>query len=279
ESVFALVVKVWFSTMLCVTAPPFPIPAVLRCTGVVGSALRAFGSSADGPPKKPLNAYMRYAQQQRPLIVAQRPGEMCVFDLSQNLEMFLKPYVDTSAAAMQQYYAEMEKYKAQLTRDQSALLEKKKRESMAKKEATKKKRELKSLGKPKRPRTAVNIFMTEHFEEAKGKTAVVRSTNCISTPFKAYLQLAEDDRIRYKVEMKTWEEQMIKMGREDLVRKKSTGEKSNMTCNNANSLFIIKKKMKKTTDVHITTQTHIMEKRKNGENKDKVCLAFILYIF
>ncbi|XP_018616847.1 transcription factor A, mitochondrial-like [Scleropages formosus] len=210
-----------------------------RCTGVVGSALRAFGSSADGPPKKPLNAYMRYAQQQRPLIVAQRPG-LSVPDVTREVAQRWKeltteqkrPYVDTSAAAMQQYYAEMEKYKAQLTRDQSALLEKKKRESMAKKEATKKKRELKSLGKPKRPRTAVNIFMTEHFEEAKGKTAVAKMKalmdiwmNLYAAQKQAYLQLAEDDRIRYKVEMKTWEEQMIKMGREDLVRKKSTGEK------------------------------------------------------
>lgn len=33
-----------------------------------------------------------------------------------------------------------------------------------------------------------------------------------------YTQLAEDDKIRYKNEMKSWEDHMVEIGREDLLR-------------------------------------------------------------
>lgn len=36
-----------------------------------------------------------------------------------------------------------------------------------------------------------------------------------------YQQLAEDDKIRYENEMKSWEEQMAEIGREDLIRFKN----------------------------------------------------------
>lgn len=36
-----------------------------------------------------------------------------------------------------------------------------------------------------------------------------------------YEQLAEDDKIRYRNEIKSWEEQMIEVGRSDLIRRKT----------------------------------------------------------
>ncbi|CAJ0952288.1 unnamed protein product [Ranitomeya imitator] len=36
-----------------------------------------------------------------------------------------------------------------------------------------------------------------------------------------YVQLAQDDKIRYENEIKAWEEQMLEIGREDLIRRKS----------------------------------------------------------
>lgn len=43
-----------------------------------------------------------------------------------------------------------------------------------------------------------------------------------------YQQLAEDDKIRYKNEMKSWEDHMVEIGREDLLREKtlSTSKKA-----------------------------------------------------
>lgn len=40
--------------------------------------------------------------------------------------------------------------------------------------------ELTSLGKPKRPRTGFNIFMAEHFEEARGSTMQVNIHSILS---------------------------------------------------------------------------------------------------
>lgn len=40
-----------------------------------------------------------------------------------------------------------------------------------------------------------------------------------------YTQLAEDDKIRYKNEMKSWEDHMVEIGREDLIRERTATKK------------------------------------------------------
>ncbi|RXM36360.1 Ubiquitin-conjugating enzyme E2 D4 [Acipenser ruthenus] len=106
------------------------------------------------------------------------------------------------------------------------------------------KKELTMLGKPKRPRSAFNIFMSEHFQEATGESMQSKMKNLFEDWSKlrisqkqVYMQLAEDDKIRYKNEMKSWEEHMVEVGREDLIRnrkkktkpKKSVNAKGNKT--------------------------------------------------
>lgn len=83
------------------------------------------------------------------------------------------------------------------------------------------------LGKPKRPRSAYNIFISECFQEAKDgpsqvklKTVNENWKNLSSSQKQVYIQLANDDKIRYYNEMKSWEEQMIEVGRNDLIRRK-----------------------------------------------------------
>lgn len=44
--------------------------------------------------------------------------------------------------------------------------------------------ELTNLGKPKRPRSPFNIFMSEHFEEARGMTTQVSNHRTITRPVK-----------------------------------------------------------------------------------------------
>lgn len=43
------------------------------------------------------------------------------------------------------------------------------------------------------------------------------------------MQLAEDDKVRYKNEMKAWEEHMTELGRQDLVRRKESRRKKAAT--------------------------------------------------
>ncbi|MBO8759723.1 high mobility group box domain-containing protein, partial [Staphylococcus aureus] len=91
--------------------------------------------------------------------------------------------------------------------------EKEARQRRLKKKALVKRRELILLGKPKRPRSAYNIYVSESFQEAKddsaqGKLKLVNEAwkNLSPEEKQAYIQLAKDDRIRYDNEMKSWEE-------------------------------------------------------------------------
>ncbi|MGH0161545.1 UNVERIFIED_CONTAM: hypothetical protein FKN15_072298 [Acipenser sinensis] len=129
-----------------------------------------------------------------------------------------KPYQEAALAAREVYKEEMTKFKEQLTLAQATAL----------------KEELTMLGKPKRPRSAFNIFMSEHFQEATGESMQAKMKNLLedwsklhTSQKEVYMQLAEDDKIRYKNEMKSWEEHMVEMGREDLIRnrKKTTKPK------------------------------------------------------
>ncbi|XP_019363270.1 PREDICTED: transcription factor A, mitochondrial [Gavialis gangeticus] len=84
--------------------------------------------------------------------------------------------------------------------------------------------ELAIFGKPKRPHSSFNFFTAERFQEAKGISAREKIKwlgdewqNLSNSEKQNYVQLAEDDKIRYANEMKFWKEQMIEAGREDLL--------------------------------------------------------------
>ncbi|KAL6049327.1 hypothetical protein STEG23_029236, partial [Scotinomys teguina] len=124
------------------------------------------------------------------------------------------------------YKEAMSKFKDQLTPSQLVSFEKEVRQKRIKKQASVKKKELMLLGKPKRPRSAYNIYVSESFQEAteqsaKEKLRTINEAwkNLSSDEKQAYIQLAKDDRIRYDNEMKSWEEQMAEVGRSDLIRR------------------------------------------------------------
>lgn len=74
------------------------------------------------------------------------------------------------------YKEAVSKYKEQLTPSQLMGLEKEARQKRLKKKAQIKRRELILLGKPKRPRSAYNIYVSESFQEAKDESAQVSKT-------------------------------------------------------------------------------------------------------
>ncbi|XP_028821367.1 transcription factor A, mitochondrial-like isoform X2 [Denticeps clupeoides] len=177
---------------------------------------------------------MRFVKQQQPVVSGQHPDVKVVEIVRKIAQQWRaltpeqkQPFQQASLQERERYKAAMEEYHAQLTPTQSAAIMSEKRLKMARRRALRKKRELTSLGKPKRPRTAFNIFMAEHFEEAKGTTMQGKMKSLmddwkklLANQKQVYVQLAEDDKIRYKNEMKAWEEHMVEIGREDVVRRK-----------------------------------------------------------
>ncbi|XP_060097214.1 transcription factor A, mitochondrial [Heteronotia binoei] len=191
--------------------------------------------SSDNRPKLPLSAYIRFCKDQHPICRKQNPNTS-VLEITKKIAHAWRelpasekqPYEAAAKIEMQTYKEQMAKYKAQLTPAQEEALKEEKRRKVAKRRATRKKRQLTVLGKPKRPRSAFNIFMSEHFQEAKGVSSQGKMKNLFeewqklaSFQKQTYHQLAEDDKIRYENEMKSWEEHMAEIGRGDLIRHKN----------------------------------------------------------
>lgn len=203
------------------------------------SPVRCLTSEASCPPKRPLNGYMRYVQQQKPIVASQNP-EIKAVELVRKIAQQWRsmspeqkqPFQEASLRAMEQFKVDLKRYQAQLTPAQLQQQAQEKRRRKAKRKTIRKKRELTNLGKPKRPRSPFNIFMSEHFEEARGATSQAKMKslfedwrNLFSHQKQVYTQLAEDDKIRYKNEMKAWEDHMVEIGREDLIREQTLSAK------------------------------------------------------
>ncbi|NWQ80036.1 TFAM factor, partial [Columbina picui] len=151
-------------------------------------------------------------------------------------------YEDARKADWQKYQQQLATYKAQLTPAQAAALKEERRRRLAKRRLFKARRELTVLGKPKRPRSGFNIFVSENFKDSAGISPAAKmkqlfdSWQKLSTTQKQpYLQLAEDDKVRYENEIKSWEAKMVELGREDLVRsgKQKTKKKTPETAKKA----------------------------------------------
>uniref|UniRef100_A0A3B1KFZ3 Transcription factor A, mitochondrial n=1 Tax=Astyanax mexicanus TaxID=7994 RepID=A0A3B1KFZ3_ASTMX len=211
----------------------FSSAATLRCSSIA-PALKLFCTSAESRPKSPISAYSYYMKAQFGVFKRQYPGTTqvdIVKKIAQQWNILTpeqkRPFEELSSASKEQYKVNLKNYMEQLTPAQAKALEEKKRQKTAKRNSIRKKREQNSLGKPKGCRTAFNIFMAEHFEEAKGNTLPDKMRNLQETwkSFDAsqkqvYVQLAEDDKVRYKNEIKVWEEHMSELGKEHLIRKK-----------------------------------------------------------
>ncbi|XP_064344239.1 transcription factor A, mitochondrial isoform X2 [Camelus dromedarius] len=142
---------------------------------------RWYSSNLTGYPKKPMTSYVRFSKEQLPLFKAQNPDAKNSELIKKIAELWRelpdsekKIYEDAYRADWQAYKEEINRIQEQLTPSQVVLLEKEIMQKRLKKKALIKKRELTMLGKPKRPRSAYNIFIAERFQEAKDGTSQVK---------------------------------------------------------------------------------------------------------
>ncbi|NXP71442.1 TFAM factor, partial [Ramphastos sulfuratus] len=190
------------------------------------------GISSEERPKRPLTSYFRFLKDNRLAFKQKNPG-INTSELVKKLAGAWRElpasqkqvYEEARKRDWQKYKEQLATYKAQLTPAQAAALREERRKQLAKRRSFRVKRELTVLGKPKRPRNAFNMFVSEHFQESQGITPVAKLKQLFDTWQKLsasqrqpYLQLAEDDKVRYANEMKSWEAKMVELGREDLVR-------------------------------------------------------------
>ncbi|XP_029885825.1 transcription factor A, mitochondrial isoform X1 [Aquila chrysaetos chrysaetos] len=206
----------------------------LRGCGVGGSAEKGLsrGISSDERPKRPLTAYFRFLKENHSAFRQKNP-EVTNMELIKKIADAWKElpasqkqvYEASRQTDWQRYKEQLAAYKAQLTPAQAVALKEERRKQLAKRRSFRAKRELTMLGKPKRPRTGFNIFVSENFQESEGISPAAKLKQLFDTWRKLsssqkqpYLQLAEDDKVRYVNEMKSWEAKMVELGREDLIR-------------------------------------------------------------
>ncbi|NWX13569.1 TFAM factor, partial [Aegotheles bennettii] len=188
--------------------------------------------SAEQRPKRPLTAYFRFLREHQPAFRRENP-DMSNMELVKKLAGAWRElpasqkqvYEEARKTDWQKYQQQLAAYKAQLTPAQAAALREERRKRLAKRRSSRAKRELTVLGKPKRPRSGFNIFVSENFHESEGISAAAKLKRLYdawqklsSSQKQPFLQLAEDDKVRYENEMKSWEAKMVELGREDLIR-------------------------------------------------------------
>uniref|UniRef100_A0A3Q2FPI3 Transcription factor A, mitochondrial n=1 Tax=Cyprinodon variegatus TaxID=28743 RepID=A0A3Q2FPI3_CYPVA len=185
-----------------------------------------------------------------------------------------KPFQEASVQAMKQFKVDFQKYQAQLTPAQLQQQAMERRQRMAKRKAIRKKRELTVLGKPKRPRSPFNIFMSEHFQEARGTSTQAKMKslledwrNLFSHQKQVYIQLAEDDKIRYKNEIKSWEDHMADIGREDLIREQTRPRKKKVPAVKDTKKTQVVKKTSPSRRSKAATKTKSAKTVKKGPSK------------
>ncbi|EPQ07061.1 Transcription factor A, mitochondrial, partial [Myotis brandtii] len=135
---------------------------------------RWFSSTLSSYPKKPMTSYVRFSKEQLAIYKARNPeaknSELIkkIAEIWRELpESEKKIYEDAYKADWQAYKEELNRIQEQLTPSQKVSLEKEMMQKRLKKKSILKKRELTLLGKPKRPRSAYNIFISECFQGAK----------------------------------------------------------------------------------------------------------------
>ncbi|NWH57100.1 TFAM factor, partial [Geococcyx californianus] len=197
------------------------------------------GISSEQRPRRPLTAYFRFLKETRPAFRERHP-EMSNMELVKKIAGAWKElpasqkqvYEEARKTDWQRYGEQLAAYKAQLTPAQVAALKEERKKRLAKRRSFRAKRELTVLGKPKRPRSGFNIFVSENFRESEGVSPVAKLKKLFDAWRKMsdsqkqpYLQLAEDDKVRYENEIKSWESKMVELGREDLIRSKKQSPK------------------------------------------------------
>uniref|UniRef100_A0A8C5KQJ3 Transcription factor A, mitochondrial n=2 Tax=Jaculus jaculus TaxID=51337 RepID=A0A8C5KQJ3_JACJA len=191
-----------------------------------------FSSFIGNCPKKPMTKYIRFFRDQLSKCRAQNP-EAKNLDIVKEIgrrwkelpESEKKAYEAAYKADWVVYKEELDRFNKALTPSQKEALKKEVLQKRLRRSALAKKRELTVLGKPKRARSAYNIYMSEKFQEASGETLQEKMKSVYemwkilpSSQKQVYVQLANDDRIRYANEIRSWEKQMAEVGRSDLLR-------------------------------------------------------------
>lgn len=127
---------------------------------------------------------------------------------------------------MAKYPEEQSNYYNSLTEEQRAQLEKAKEKLKLSKQKRKDKEELKSSGKPERPATSFALYMSDQIQSRHLKGNITDLNKILSKEWKElsddkkspYVKKFKEAWKEYQTKMSSWEEEMVRQGKESLIR-------------------------------------------------------------
>lgn len=186
-------------------------------------------------PKKPLTPYFRFMKEQRPKLMASNPKFTIIEIVKQvskeweTADPTLKQRLQEEYKKEQQTYIENRtKYDSKITEEQRQQLKELKQEKIDAKDRRMMRKRIKDLGRPKKPASGFIKFIAkermltpqtskETFREWHQK-ATVRWGTLTDEQKSVYLIESRKELEKYKKEMSSWEEKMIRLGNIDVVR-------------------------------------------------------------
>lgn len=185
-------------------------------------------------PKKPIPPFFQYLKERRQEVIEKH--NLNFKDALRFLSESWKDFDgDTKKKMNDIYNKELEQYKdsikvfnQNLTVDQKNELFRVKHEQLEQKTKRKLKKELKELGKPRKPLTAYLMFVSEEIKN-HGNEPIQTYMVTVANKWKEldenrktkYIKSAAVNNDNYKNALLKWENDMIKVGRIDLVRARS----------------------------------------------------------
>lgn len=185
-------------------------------------------------PKKPLTPYFRFLKEERPSIAAANPDA----SLTDVVKLVAKKWATESETKKKQleemykkdqvvYMQKRANYDNKLTVEEKMKLREMKLERTENKQKKLQKKQIKELGKPKRPPSAFIQFM--NIEKVKRidksvpykewqKEMATRWNNLSDADKESALKSSKVDMQKYRVELAKWEEKMVRMGNIEMVR-------------------------------------------------------------
>ncbi|XP_067673799.1 transcription factor A, mitochondrial-like [Haliotis asinina] len=218
-------------------------PLCWRCPSQLRHLVVSSRCSTQTPPKRPVGAFLEFAHSQTAEILRNNPDVSRRESLKIASQKWhqLDPHEKNERTRevrerYKEYQRQYQLYLQSLTTEERDRLDEQRQFRRKKLAKMRKKRELKNLGKPKSIRNAFLLFVKSSRLETRGAnpTTVIQRLveNWKALPKdekEIYYEDARLDRERYESEMKTWEDKMKEIGREDVIRIKSRTKKQKVT--------------------------------------------------
>jgi len=194
-------------------------------------------------PKKPNPPFFKFLHEKRPELLEKhnlnvKDAARVLSELWKNFDVNTKTKMnEIYNKELKEYKESIKVYKEKLTEDQKDELFRMKYEQSEQKAKRKLKKELKELGKPRRPLTGYLMFVSDEIKN-HGDVPVHKYMMTIANKWKEmdvrdkekYIKAAAEEYDKYNTEILKWENDMIKAGRYDLVRSRPIS--NNITDNN-----------------------------------------------